>query len=523
MKRITYLATLLFSLTMCSQITYNSTDFAAVNENYIVSSTSIGIADLDFVATGTNFNWNYSALEPANQETITYVNPTTTNYKNTWCFQNFYFTNCNSQFNNSFNLAKKLGDGLSIQGYGVTNVFEHSKKDATSLKNKMLGATFTIGGISVPYTINYTVPDLVYSFPIGYNDNYTNSGSYSIDLNPLGVDLLYTNTFDRTNLVEGWGALTTPFGVFQNVLKMKTTLVENTSIVTQGQTTPTTVTTVSYKWFDTAYGIPVLEVSGLLLGSVWTPTNASYIDNQQCLQPLALFGYLPVVADFDPIAQEAIVSFVNASNNADAYLWDFGDGATATTENPTHTYTCPGNKNVTLTITNSLCNPSTTDEIVIPVIISDTQNAFTTNVTVNEATLTADRILAGTNYQWLDCNNNNAPIANATAVSFTAVQNGNYAVQLTTNGCVSVSDCYAVQLLSDDSFFTNSSLELYPNPTTGILKFADNATVIKEVKIYNALGMLVSEKLDLTGLANGIYFIKANTSKGLLMRKVMKN
>jgi hypothetical protein len=35
--------------------------------------------------------------------------------------------------------------------------------------------------------------------------------------------------------------------------------------------------------------------------------------------------------------------------------------------------------------------------------------------------------------------------------------------------------------------------------------------------------MLVSEKLDLTGLANGIYFIKANTSKGLFMRKVMKN
>lgn len=47
------------------------------------------------------------------------------------------------------------------------------------------------------------------------------------------------------------------------------------------------------------------------------------------------------------------VAFNNTSANAAGYLWKFGDGATATDVNPTHTYTQPGNYQVTLTAINS--------------------------------------------------------------------------------------------------------------------------------------------------------------------------
>lgn len=43
------------------------------------------------------------------------------------------------------------------------------------------------------------------------------------------------------------------------------------------------------------------------------------------------------------------VAFTNTSINATSYLWDFGDGTTSTSENPTHTYTTGGNFNVKLT------------------------------------------------------------------------------------------------------------------------------------------------------------------------------
>ena len=45
-------------------------------------------------------------------------------------------------------------------------------------------------------------------------------------------------------------------------------------------------------------------------------------------------------------------SFNNTSVGASSYLWQFGDGTTSVTQNPSHTYTTPGNYNVKLIVTN---------------------------------------------------------------------------------------------------------------------------------------------------------------------------
>ena len=46
------------------------------------------------------------------------------------------------------------------------------------------------------------------------------------------------------------------------------------------------------------------------------------------------------------------VTFIDESENAVEYHWEFGDGETSTQTSPTHTYTQPGMYNVTLTVTN---------------------------------------------------------------------------------------------------------------------------------------------------------------------------
>lgn len=56
--------------------------------------------------------------------------------------------------------------------------------------------------------------------------------------------------------------------------------------------------------------------------------------------------------------------FADASTGATSWAWNFGDGGTSTSQNPTHTYAAPGTYVVTLTVTGT-CGTSTTDSTVI--------------------------------------------------------------------------------------------------------------------------------------------------------------
>jgi PKD repeat protein len=74
-------------------------------------------------------------------------------------------------------------------------------------------------------------------------------------------------------------------------------------------------------------------------------------------------------ANTDPIASftesgepvtPATIVFLNNSQNANAYLWRFGDGDSTTITNPTHTYNEHGNYLVSLTAKNTATNRSNT-------------------------------------------------------------------------------------------------------------------------------------------------------------------
>jgi PKD repeat protein len=69
-------------------------------------------------------------------------------------------------------------------------------------------------------------------------------------------------------------------------------------------------------------------------------------DDEPVPDPIASFQYEISTANF------LQVTFTSFSQNADTYLWAFGDGNTATEENPTHTYAQAGAYTVKLTATN---------------------------------------------------------------------------------------------------------------------------------------------------------------------------
>lgn len=74
-----------------------------------------------------------------------------------------------------------------------------------------------------------------------------------------------------------------------------------------------------------------------------------------------------VTAAFSFNATNYNVSFTNTSASASSYLWDFGDGATSTQQNPSHTYSATGPFSVKLKAysSDSLCYDSLTQVVNI--------------------------------------------------------------------------------------------------------------------------------------------------------------
>lgn len=157
-------------------------------------------------------------------------------------------------------------------------------------------------------------------------------------------------------------------------------------------------------------------------------------------------------------------------------------------------------------------------------------NSPINTVTVTDNTITADEI--GATYQWLDCDNGNNPINGETNQNYTPLINGNYAVEITKNGCSSISDCQSITILGGNEQ-KQFNFSVYPNPTSGKLfinlnDFKDSETTIN---VRNSIGqLLISENyksIDILELTidgeNGLYLIEIITGNKSTVLKIIKN
>jgi PKD repeat protein len=83
----------------------------------------------------------------------------------------------------------------------------------------------------------------------------------------------------------------------------------------------------------------------------------------------------PAAAQFTFSQAGGNVNFTNSSANGTSYLWNFGDGTTSTSTNPSHTYATSGNYNVMLITTNN-CNSDTVYHNVVIVITGVEENSL---------------------------------------------------------------------------------------------------------------------------------------------------
>lgn len=167
------------------------------------------------------------------------------------------------------------------------------------------------------------------------------------------------------------------------------------------------------------------------------------------------------------------ITVVNSSTGSNlTYFWDFGDGNTSTLQTPSHTYSSSGSDEsflLCLTVDDGVgCNNTFCDSIGQYGVVFNKQTGFTINVI-------APPIVTGLE---------NNPVMNAL-------------------------------------------VRIYPNPTSTLLTI-DTELVIKEVVVIDITGQIIksvvpkANKIDVSDLSNGIYFIKVVGEEQTIILKFVK-
>ena len=231
----------------------------------------------------------------------------------------------------------------------------------------------------------------------------------------------------------------------------------------------------------------------------------------------------------------------------EAYTWPLNNQTYTTSGTYTHVIPNGNNCDSTITLTLTINQPTSstmtqtacgsytlngqtyTNSGTYTQVIPNANNCdstITLNLTINDVntTVTASGIVltatqSGATYQWIDCDNNDAPIAGATSQSFTPTQNGNYAVAITANGCEETSDCVSVNSVGIETIEQND-WSVYPNPGNGVFTIiGESLNNTTSIKVTNALGQELRPAItnsnglisfDITHEAPGVYLLEIN-------------
>lgn len=191
---------------------------------------------------------------------------------------------------------------------------------------------------------------------------YTVNGSYTVKLivtNTSGC----TDTLTRANAIT-LGNVIAGFSAPATVCQGSLLTLNNTSTPAPASaswsfgdgTTANTISTTKVYSTPGNYSIKMIANFGACIDSVTKPITVLPKPASNFIADKTLSCKAPL-----------LVNFTNTATGAVSYNWNFGDGSTSTSANPSHTYNVAGSFNVTLIVTNaSGCN----DTLVKPAYIN---------------------------------------------------------------------------------------------------------------------------------------------------------
>jgi len=157
---------------------------------------------------------------------------------------------------------------VPIPGIPFTDMYNFYDNRADNYR--AIGLGVSISGIPIPF--KYDNPDLVYDFPMEYQNNWTSQAHIAQGIPGVGYLRMTRNHADT---VDGWGTLLTPYGTFE-VLRLKSVVDEYDSIYVDSLNIgiPINRNYTIYQWLGKDQKIPLLQITSSLGGVV-----VDYIDS----------------------------------------------------------------------------------------------------------------------------------------------------------------------------------------------------------------------------------------------------
>lgn len=379
-------------------------------------------------------------------------------------------------------------------GNNIVEVFNfNNSSGAISNARKITSAT--LGSGCKPYGIEYSpnnqylfVTDL-YSFKV-----------YQYNLNNLNLDIstsVISKTYTPTGSQTAWptyytqGALQyAPDGNIYCALPGRNHLMKITNPNSTG-------------WLVTENGLSLSSVTNAYCGAGLPNFVASFV------------GTASINVAISPCA--VTVGYSAASNLPNAtYLWDFGDGATSTLQNPTHYYSSAGTYIITMTVSSGGC--SITKKISVQVVTCGGCQANTdpsyvkymTNATISNNTVWGSKIyihdnviITVDNGAALDITNSDVVFGRGAGINIT---NGSI---LRANNSV-FRPCNMNDVWRSIAFFTNNGVPPIATINENTFKNAKTA-----LEIYSTSSNKMNADIRIT---NNLF---AACQRGLNMQKVV--
>jgi hypothetical protein len=187
---------------------------------------------------------------------------------------------------------------------------------------------------------------------------------------------------------------------------------------------------------------------------------------------------------------------------------------------------------ITYTASNNIATHTLTNNAGCDSLVTLDLTINTVDATVSSSQFTITSNASGATYQWIDCNDNDAPIAGETSQSYTATANGDYAVIVTENNCSDTSACENITGIGVGDIALNNAISIYPNPSQGVFAITINGisgnvsilvTDMLGKTLYDAQVNNEITMIDLKNQASGIYLVQVRTKGAVVNRKIIKH